>query len=202
MPPLVEPSIGAGSLSKASQPLIEVGQAERLRPWLASDAPALVEIFQDPAIQRWHVRRADTTAEAREWVAQWQAEWSRESGAHWAVVDQSDVVLGRVALKKFNLYDGTAEVAYWMAAHARDRGICTRAIQAVATWAFDEPEFNRLELEHSVHNPASCRVAEKAGFRPEGTRRRSARHLDGWHDMHVHSLLSEDMTAIKANATT
>ena len=41
-------------------------------------------------------------------------------------------------------------------------------------------------------NPASCRVAVKAGFREEGVRRGAALHADGWHDMHVHALLADD----------
>ncbi len=39
---------------------------------------------------------------------------------------------------------------------------------------------------------SSVRVAVKAGFRPEGIRRGAAMHADGWHDMHVHSLLAGD----------
>lgn len=57
----------------------------------------------------------------------------------------------------------------------------------VATaWAFDRG-LHRVHLEHSVGNPASCRVAERAGFTLEGTQRSAALHLDGWHDMHLHA---------------
>jgi RimJ/RimL family protein N-acetyltransferase len=56
----------------------------------------------------------------------------------------------------------------------------------MATWAFETLGLHRLALQHSVHNTASCRVAEKAGFAVEGTLRSAARHQDGWHDMHVH----------------
>lgn len=132
---------------------------------LDSDAAAIRDIFQHTAIQRWHVRRADSTTEAEGWITQWRAEWSKESGAYWAVADvRSGVVLGRAALKNFDLCDGTADVAYWIEAHARGREICTRALQAVSQWAFRESSFHRLELKHSVDNPVSCRVAEKAGF--------------------------------------
>jgi [ribosomal protein S5]-alanine N-acetyltransferase len=44
-----------------------------------------MDAYQDEAIQRWHVRRADSVAEAREWVAGWPGEWAAEAGAHWAV---------------------------------------------------------------------------------------------------------------------
>jgi RimJ/RimL family protein N-acetyltransferase len=42
---------------------------------------------------------------------------------------------------------------------------------AMASWAFEEVGFHRLDLEHAVGNTASCRVAEKTGFAAEGVRR-------------------------------
>jgi RimJ/RimL family protein N-acetyltransferase len=42
-------------------------------------------------------------------------------------------------------------------------------------------------------NVASCRVALYAGFAAEGTKRGEARHADGWHDMHLHARLENDV---------
>jgi RimJ/RimL family protein N-acetyltransferase len=42
-------------------------------------------------------------------------------------------------------------------------------------------------VQHSTVNAASCRVAERAGFALEGTKRSEAWHTDGWHDMHLHA---------------
>ena len=193
VPTLVRPAIPEGSLVSARQPVIEVSTSVSLRPWDGRDAAAVVEAFQDPLIQRWHVRRADSVEEAAGWIEQWRSEWNKECGAHWAVVDSSsDLLLGRIALKKIDLYDGTADLAYWTVASARGRGVCSTSVLALARWAFRELAFHRLEIEHSIENAVSCRVAGKAGFQLEGTRRRSARHADGWHDMHVHSLVRGD----------
>jgi RimJ/RimL family protein N-acetyltransferase len=49
-----------------------------------------------------------------------------------------------------------------------------------------------IELTHSVHNVASCRVAAKCGFPFEGTLRGAGRHSDGRHDMHLHARLRTD----------
>lgn len=195
MPILVEPAIPEGSLASAHQPIIEVSRSVSLRPWDGGDAPAVVKAFQDPLIQRWHVRRADSVEEAAGWIERWRSEWNKESGAHWAVVDpSSDLLLGRMALKDIDLYDGTADLAYWTVASARGHGVCSNSVIALARWAFIEMTFNRLELEHSIDNAVSCRVAGKAGFQLEGTRRSSAHHADGWHDMHVHGLVRGDLT--------
>jgi RimJ/RimL family protein N-acetyltransferase len=47
-------------------------------------------------------------------------------------------------------------------------------------------------VQHAVANTASCRVALKAGYAYEGTRRSSVLHADGWHDMHVHGRVQGD----------
>ncbi|GAA4582553.1 GNAT family N-acetyltransferase [Planotetraspora phitsanulokensis] len=188
MPLLVTPAIPAGTLAASGQPTLSLGDGARLRPWRLDDAEAVREAFQDPEIQRWHVRRADSGNEAREWIEGWQSGWHSETAGHWAVAgSENDGLLGRVSLKSLNLVDGTAEVAYWMVPAARGGGVCTRAVTTLSDWALEHRGFHRLELEHSTANQASCRVAAKAGFEAEGVRRGAALHMDGWHDMHLHA---------------
>lgn len=193
VPTLIPPTISAGSLSRYPHPSLSVGAVAVLRPWRLSDAHAVVDAFNDPEIQRWHVRRADSVDEARQWISEWRAGWIAEAQVNWALVARtSDSLIGRVSLKCLDSHDGSAEAAYWMAPAWRGRGLCSQALSTVCQWAFHEIGFHRIGLEHSVANPASCRVAANAGFRAEGIRRGAALHADGWHDMHVHALLAGD----------
>jgi len=190
MPSLVTSTVPAGSLAARSQPTLTADDRTLLRPWSLGDAKAVMDAFQDEAIQRWHVRRADSLSEAREWIAGWLGDWARETGAHWAVVEaETDVLLGRVALKHLQFADGTAEVAYWTVPAARGKGVAPRAVNAMASWAFDVAGFHRLDLEHAVGNAASCRVADKTGFAAEGVRRSAWLQADGRHDVHAHARL-------------
>lgn len=192
MPLLVAPAIPAGTLAAARQPTLPLGDDAVLRPWLLTDAEAVTAAYQDPAIQRWYVRRADSVAEARGWIEAWQQGWRTETRCDWAVAaTEGDLLLGRISLKALNLTDGNAELAYWVVPAARGRGVCPRAVEAVTSWAF-EHGFHRLDLDHSTANQASCRVATKAGYAVEGTRRAAALHADGRHDMHVHSRIRQD----------
>jgi RimJ/RimL family protein N-acetyltransferase len=62
---------------------------------------------------------------------------------------------------------GTAEIGYWTAVAARGRGIAPAAVRAVTDWVFDAlagASLRQIMLVHDVGNPASCRVAEKAGY--------------------------------------
>lgn len=61
----------------------------------------------------------------------------------------------------------TAEIGYWTAVAARGRGIAPAAVRAVTDWVFDAfagASLRQIMLVHDVGNPASCRVAEKAGY--------------------------------------
>jgi ribosomal-protein-alanine N-acetyltransferase len=190
MPTLVTSTIPVGSLAARPQPTVTAGSDELLRPWSLGDAEAVMGAYQDEAIQRWHVQRADSLVEAREWIAGWQGGWAAESGAHWAVVEAGgDTLLGRAALKHLKFSDGTAEVAYWAVPAARGKGVCPRAVDAMASWAFEVAGFHRLDLEHAMGNTASCRVAEKTGFAVEGVRRSAWLLADGRHDAHAHARL-------------
>jgi hypothetical protein len=85
--------------------------------------------------------------------------------------------------------DGVAECTYWVLPAARGRGVATGATVAMARWALHDLGLHRLELRHATANPASCRVAARAGFGLEGTLRGAMQHPDGWHDMHLHARL-------------
>ncbi|MEU6564862.1 GNAT family N-acetyltransferase [Nocardia nova] len=187
MPRLTPLVLPRGALSGIAQPTIRVGHGLGLRPWRNGDAWLLVEVYSDPTIQRWHCRTFADRAEAAAMIAGWQQEWILESGAHWAITNEDGAVVGRVALRGMDFGDGTAGVSYWVVPRWRGRGVVPAAVIALTGWAFDRG-FRRLALEHSVANRASCRVAQKAGFRYEGTLAAAARHLDGHHDMHLHAI--------------
>lgn len=193
MPYLTDPVLPVGTLSRTPQPTLATGDGLLLRPWTAADAPAVHAVFQDPVLQRWHARAADSVAEVGGWIEDWLEDWTEERTAQWAVVDpDTDRLLGRVALREIRLGEGTAEVAYWTASEARGRGVAVRATTALTRWALDDIGFHRLELLHAVRNEASCRVATKTGFALEGTKRSAVLHADGWHDMHVHARVQGD----------
>ena len=86
MPNLVTTStVPVGSLAARPQPTLAAGSGVLLRPWGLDDAQAVMDAYQDEAIQQWHGRRADSLAETQEWIAGWQGGWAAETDAVWAV---------------------------------------------------------------------------------------------------------------------
>lgn len=196
MPEFVSPVVPAGRLNGVAQPDIAVDELV-LRPWLASDAPAVVDAYRDPDIQRWHVRSM-SEEEASAWVLSWADRWAAETGAGWAI-EADGVIVGRVGLRTLDLAQGHGEAAYWVLPQARGRSVAPRALQAVTEWMFTRVGLHRIDLEHSTLNEASCQVAVKAQYSVEGTKLSSALHADGWHDMHLHARLNDEFDEVGGN---
>jgi RimJ/RimL family protein N-acetyltransferase len=167
----------------------------RLRPWVPSDADEVYRACQDPGIQRWTlVPSPYTRADAEEFVGRTApAGWADGTAAQFAVLDAATArLLASVGLVSVGP-DGLAEIGYWCAAEARGRGVATRATRVLARWALSVVGVERLEWRAEVGNPASRRVAEKAGFTVEGRLRRALVRRDGSRaDCWIGSLLPGD----------
>jgi len=154
-----------------------------LRPWRAADIPVLAAEMSRgyPTGGMWSrpdERRAGPGGErdAAWWLASIDRGWRDGDRLCFAVLEADDgggcVLAGNVGLKN---RDGTgrigeretAEIGYWTAVAARGRGIAPAAVRAVTGWvfgAFAGATLRQIMLVHDVGNPASCRVAEKAGY--------------------------------------
>jgi RimJ/RimL family protein N-acetyltransferase len=150
----------------------------RLRPWRADDVDAVWAAQRDPDIRMWAGGSGvDSRDDA---VALLRRLTGSEDRASWAVVDPTTgTVLGSVSLHSIDRVQADAQIGYWTAPAARGRGVAAAAVDAVCRWAFETLAVDRVELCHAVENPASGRVAEKAGFMFEGKLRRSYRYGDG-----------------------
>ncbi|WP_235854568.1 GNAT family N-acetyltransferase [Nonomuraea aridisoli] len=133
----------------------------RLRKWRESDAPVVLRAFQAPDLRRQASWPVVTLQDAVGWISSWPG-----AGHAFAVTAEGRVV-GNVAVSGID-DQGNGWVSYWVVPEARGRGIAVAATRLLARWAFDERGLLRLELRHRTDNPASCRVATKAGFRPQG----------------------------------
>lgn len=128
-----------------------------------------------------------TPVEAEQWVVAAGQSWIDETAASWAITASDASVIGRMTLGAVDLAAGQADVRYWVVPAARGRRVASRALSLLSTWAMADLRLHRLELEHSTRNPRSCRVADRAGYQLEGTKRSQTLHRDGWHDMHLHA---------------
>ncbi|AUG75633.1 acetyltransferase [Kitasatospora sp. MMS16-BH015] len=187
--PIVLP---AGRLAAMVQPVLPLTAEHVIRPWRAEDAAALVAAATDPAIRQWNRLHAPDEASARARIARMQARWQSEEAAIWAIAPADGPAIGLIGLGGLDLTEGGAELVYWLLPAARGRGLALTALRTLTRWALADLGLHRLTLCHSTANPASCRVAEKAGYTAEGTLRSALLHADGWHDQHLHAFVQGD----------
>ena len=142
-----------------------------LRAWRPDDARAVFEACQDPDIARFIPIPQPYTIEDGTWFVTHAAEDSIAGpSAHFAIVDPAtDAVLGSISRHGPNGH--RAMIGYWLAREARGRGLATRAVRLLLDWTFETTDVIRMELYTDVANERSGRVAIRAGFEPEGTRR-------------------------------
>ncbi len=186
----VRPVVPAGRMARDPQPVLGLLSGLELRPWDLADADVLLAAGQEPGIRRWNLMLVESLDDARGRIERMHGRWQAEQGVIWAIAHPGGgEVLGLIGWNDIDLKEGSAEIVYWLLPAARGGGIVVEAVQRVSRWALEDLGLHRLRLCHSVANPASCRVAAKAGYTLEGTMRSALLHADGWHDQHLHALV-------------
>ncbi|MEV0413915.1 GNAT family N-acetyltransferase [Streptomyces sp. NPDC050448] len=189
----IPPVVPAGRMAALAQPVFELPGGLCLRPWVSYDAPAVTASCLDPDIQHWNRPGLLSVPDAEARIARWRDRWHTEEAAMWAVAPASGgPAVGLIGLADLDFEGGSGEFLYWLLPAGRGSGVMAEATARVSRWAFEELGLHRLRITHSVANPASCRIATKAGFPLEGTMRGALLHADGWHDEHLHARLRTD----------
>jgi RimJ/RimL family protein N-acetyltransferase len=158
-----------------------------LRSWRVSDAPALRDAYLTTPDLSTQLGGADlsTTEGARDFIERVLA--GSESTRNWAIVNEG-IAVGNVGASAIERRHDTAWMYYWLASSSRGLGLAARALSSVADWAFTEGLY-RLELGHRLNNPASCRVATRAGFVAEGIEREKLKYGEERFDVELHARL-------------
>jgi len=139
-----------------------------LRPPEDDDAEWIVRSCRDPENQRWLplLPHPYERADAEWWLGRCKQAWEDGSAAPFIIVDSATGDrFGTIEIRT----GAPADVGYWLAPEGRGRGAMTRALRLLTRYAFEERELTRVELFALLENVRSQAVAERAGFRLEGT---------------------------------
>jgi RimJ/RimL family protein N-acetyltransferase len=158
----------------------------RIRRYLSSDIDAVYEAVVDSKAQLepwmpWchaDYSRDDTA----QWVLGREQAWNRKEEFGFVIESGDGRLLGTCGIKRFEWMNRCAELGYWVRTSATGQGIATTATRQLCQWAFEEAGLHRVEVLASVENPASIRVAEKAGAIREGILRQRLLLHGRWHD--------------------
>ncbi|MEI4273638.1 GNAT family protein [Klenkia sp. LSe6-5] len=163
-----------------------------LRAHTEADLPAVVEQCQDPDMQRFtSVPVPYAASDAAAFLDHVRAGWADGSTASWAI-EVGGRFAGTVDLR---LGEGWAGIGYGLHPWARGRGVMTSAVGLALRWGCSEGGLVGVRWEAFVGNEASRRVAEKCGFRMEGTARGFSVARGVRHDARIGSLLAPEWQA-------
>ncbi|MFE7563433.1 GNAT family N-acetyltransferase [Kitasatospora sp. NPDC057500] len=183
--------------SRTAEPVVLTTDRLVLRAPGEGDVDAILAACQDEEIQRWTVVPVPYGREDAEYFVHDLAVNGRRTGDNlvWCVFErESGALVGSQGLTACPGRPGTAEVGWWAAKEFRGRGYTAEAAAAVARYGLRDLGLRRLEWLAYVGNDGSRAVAERIGFRFEGTLRsyseQRGRFLDTW----IASLLAEDLT--------
>jgi len=164
-----------------------------LRPFTLADASVVQRLAGDRAI-------ASTTlliphpykdGMAEKWIRSHRKAFEKGK-ISWAITLRSDnTLIGAIGLN-VNRDHLRAEVGYWIGKPYWNRGYCTEAARAVVRYGFDVLGLNRIEAHHFARNPASGRVLQKLGMKPEGCLRQSVKKWDRFEDVQLYAVLKSD----------
>jgi len=84
------------------------------------------------------------------------------------------------------------EIGYALIPSERGKGYCTEAAKIMVDYLFLSKDIVRIQTHIDPRNIASWKVIEKAGFKKEGTVRKSSFFKGEWRDMLLYSILREE----------
>mgnify|MGYP001547368443 CR=1 FL=1 len=162
----------AGVMAAASDapvPLIETERL-RLRAHRADDYAICQVIWSDPVVVRHIGGRAATAEEVWKRLLQYRGLWSLLGYGYWAVEEKaSGRYIGDVGFADFARdlqpsLRGMLECGWVLSPQAHGKGYASEAVLAACAWADAEHPEQHVVCIIAPENPASIRVAEKAGF--------------------------------------
>lgn len=119
--------------------------------------------------------------------------WSKDDGML-VIVSSDDEMLGHIEFFKTVNYLDEYELSYQIyTPEQRGKGVTTEAVNLLVRYLFETKPVNRIRLVIHPDNLASRRVAEKCGFKHEGTARGAWYNKGTHHDVEIYAILHEDV---------
>ncbi len=78
---------------------------------------------------------------------------------------------GVTGLHEIDWVNRRTSIGYWLAGHARGRGVMTACVKTLTDFALCELDLNRVEIRCAVGNAPSRAIPERLGYETEGVAR-------------------------------
>ena len=173
------------------------GRRVHLRGPRTDDADAVFTLFSDTEVMRYWSRPPMTVrAEAEGLIDEIGESFSTRAGFNWMVVrPEDDVVIGTVALFRFEPRHRRAEIGYSLRSDHWGQGLASEAVTVMLDWAMRTLGLHRVEADIDPRNEGSRKLLAKLGFASEGVLRERYFVGDDVSDTELFGLLAEEWRA-------
>jgi ribosomal-protein-serine acetyltransferase len=171
----------------------------QLRILEESDAEELYEVIDvnRARLARWMVwAEPQTREQTLAFIRATRKQLADNDGLQTAIVDPERIV-GMVGFHSVDWENRCTSIGYWLAQAAEGSGTMTQAVSVLVDHALREWRLNRVEIRADVENVRSRALAERLGFRQEGTLRQAIKLADGYHDDALYAMLAQDWPALE-----
>lgn len=139
------------------------------------------------------VEQITSPEEAEKNIISYRDQW-RKNKLRLYFITHDDTPCGLMYFRNIDERYCKCELAYFIDDRAKGKGVTTGALKNAVNIAFNQLDMNKVYCKIDVQNTASRRVAEKSGFKLEGTLRQEFRIADGTLvDIAYYGLLKEDL---------
>lgn len=169
------------------------GPRVRLRALAARDVDALYALHSDPRVMRyWSFPAWSERSQATGYIERIAREREIMEFYPWAAtLPDGDRLVGTCSLSGIRREPARGVIGYALVPDLWGRGIAGDMLQLALGFAFDTLGLDCIEADIDLLNFASCRLAERTGFRCAGCRR-EYRRSGGARDIALYGLLRPD----------
>lgn len=158
------------------------------------DIEPILAIFNDDEVLKYYgVLPYDSEEKAQKQIDWFRELHDKQTGLRWVITLRGeDTYIGDVGFYDYEARHDRAEIGYILSKKHWGNGIMSEAINAALNYGFNNLMLNRVQALIDPRNNASKRVAEKQGFRYEGTYREYEKEHGLYIDLDLYSLLRRE----------
>jgi ribosomal-protein-serine acetyltransferase len=134
---------------------------------------------------------SQTLEQTRAFIAATRAQHADNNGFQAAIV-RGGAIVGVAGFHGVDWVHRNTSLGYWLAQDAQGRGTMTAAVRALLHLAFGEWQLHRVEIRLDLENARSMALAERVGFRREGSLREAMFLAGAFRDDAVYALLAPE----------
>jgi len=148
-----------------------------IREQQVRDAKRFFEILNSPGLKDFGVRPKTIKDE----IVFFKGETKRRKDnlAYDYTILYGKEIIGGIGFKVDQHRKYIAEIGYFVDENYWGRGIATKAVELIEKEGFGKYGLHRIEIRMSPNNPASEKVAIKAGYKKEGLLKESHQEVGG-----------------------